>query len=386
MLTQVTSLPFPNKTIRASIGTFFFIQGLCFASWASRIPTIQSQLSLSDGELGGVLFALPVGLMTSLPLSGWSITRYGSRKMLILAAIAYTFTLPCIGLIQESWQLAGVLFLFGLWGNLFNISVNTQAVGIETIYGRSIMSTFHGLWSLAGFTGAAIGTSMISLSTSPLMHFCVISASALLLTAVAYKYILPHDAPKDASQPLFVRPDRNILMLGLIAFCSMICEGTMFDWSGVYFHKAVQAPAALTTLGYVAFMSTMAGGRFVGDRLVTRFGVKRIIQLNGVLIASGLAIAVLFPYLVTATIGFLLVGIGVSTIVPLVYGAAGKSKTMSAGVALAAVSSISFLGFLLGPPMIGFISEAANLRWSFAIVAVLGLCTTLLASQAKLSE
>jgi len=160
----------------------------------------------------------------------------------------------------------------------------------------------------------------------------------------------------------------------------------MFDWSGVYFHKIVNAPPELTTLGYVAFMSTMAGGRFIGDWLAVKLGVKRLIQLNGVVIALGLLIAVLFPYLVSATLGFLLVGIGVSTIVPLVYGAAGKSKTMSPGMALAAVSSISFFGFLLGPPMIGFISEASSLRWSFAIVAVLGFCTSLLIGKVKTEQ
>jgi MFS family permease len=159
----------------------------------------------------------------------------------------------------------------------------------------------------------------------------------------------------------------------------------MFDWAGVYFDKIVQAPAELTTLGYVAFMSTMAGGRFVGDKLAVRLGVKRLIQLNGILIAMGLLIAVFFPTLIAATFGFLLVGMGVSTVVPLVYGAAGKSKTMSAGIALAAVSSISFFGFLLGPPMIGFIAEASSLRVSFAIIAALGFCATLLVGKVRMN-
>jgi MFS family permease len=371
-----------------AVGVFFFIQGLCFASWASRIPTVQSQLDLSDAELGGVLLALPVGLMVSLPLSGWLVSRFGSRRMVILSALLYAMNLPVIGLARMPWQLVGILFVFGLWANLFNIAVNTQAVGAESLFGRSIMSSFHGVWSLAGFTGAAIGAFCVSANVSPLIQWSLIGALACVLVLVAYRWTVPRDADAggEGPRPLFVRPDRTLLMLGLIAFCGMVCEGTMFDWSGVYFQKVVQVPKELTTLGYVAFMSTMAGGRFMGDRLAARLGVRRVIQLNGVLIALGLMTAVLFPSLLTATLGFMLVGIGVSTIVPLVYGAAGRSTTLSAGMALAAVSSISFLGFLLGPPMIGFIAEAASLRVSFTVSALLGLCATLLMSRVKLAK
>ena len=382
---ETDQLALPLKTIRAAVATFFFIQGLSFASWASRIPHIQRQLDLSEAGLGGVLFALPLGLITSLPVSAWLVARYGSRLIVIIAVSLYAFTLPFIGLVQAPWQLVAVLFCFGLWGNLANISVNTQAVGTEALYGRSIMASFHGVWSLAGFSGAAIGTLMISLRVTPFVHFCFISTLAFLLVLVAHKYTLPKDAPRDSNQPIFVRPDQRLLLLGLIAFCCMTCEGTMFDWAGVYFDKIVQAPAELTTLGYVAFMSTMAGGRFVGDKLAVRLGVKRLIQLNGILIAMGLLIAVFFPTLIAATFGFLLVGMGVSTVVPLVYGAAGKSKTMSAGIALAAVSSISFFGFLLGPPMIGFIAEASSLRVSFAIIAALGFCATLLVGKVRMN-
>ncbi len=199
---------------------------------------------------------------------------------------------------------------------------------------------------------------------------------------VSYKFTLPHDIGGN-SQPLFARPDSRILLLGLIAFCCMLCEGAMADWSGVYFKKVVEANPAYTTLGYVAFTSTMAMGRFLGDRLVTKFGVKRMLQLSGTIITTGLLIAVLFPYLLTATIGFLLVGFGVSSVVPIVYGLAGKSSTMSASTALAAVSTIGFLGFLIGPPVIGFIAQAINLRWSFTLIALLGFGTAVLAGKVK---
>ena len=296
-----------------------------------------------------------------------------------MSATGYPLTLVFLGAVQHSWQLAAVLFVFGLFGNLFNISVNTQAVGVEALYKRPIMASFHGTWSLAGFSGAAIGTLAVSGSLAPLYHFALICSAVILALLVTRTYLLPTDAGK-SSQPIFAKPDAAILKLGLIAFGSMVCEGTMFDWSGVYFQKVVMVPEQQITLGYVAFMSTMAGGRFIGDRLTARLGAKRMLQCSGLVIAVGLFTAVLFPTVIPATAGFLLVGIGVSSVVPLVYSSAGKSKTMLPGVALAAVSTIGFFGFLFGPPLIGFIAQAASLRVSFSVIACFGLCTALLAS------
>ncbi|MBO9202719.1 MULTISPECIES: MFS transporter [Niastella] len=372
-----------KRAARLSIGAFFFIAGLCFASWASRIPDIKQHLQLSDGGLGAVLFALPVGLMVSLPFSGWLVHHFGSRKMVLLAAILYPLILCNIGLVQETWQLVVALFAFGLMGNLFNISVNTQAVSLEVLYGRSIMASFHGIWSLAGFTGASIGTLMINFHLNPFIHFCIIAGVAFLMMALLYRNSLRQDINADDDRPLFAKPDATLLKLGLIAMCCMVCEGAMFDWSGVYFQKVVAVSKGMIPLGYTAFMCTMAGGRFAGDKLVTRLGTLRMLQISGLVITTGLVIAIAFPTLVTATLGFMLVGIGVSSVVPLVYGVAGKSTVFSPGVALAAVSTIGYLGFLAGPPMIGFIAQAASLRISFALIAILGFTTTIISSKTK---
>lgn len=370
-----------KRRARLSIGAFFFMAGLCFASWASRIVDIKLFLKLSDGELGGVLFALPVGLMISLPFSGWLVHRFGSRKMVLISAVLYASVLSTIGLVHATWQLVITLFAFGLVGNLLNIAVNTQAVTLEVLYGRSIMASFHGIWSLAGFTGGCIGIIMINFHLSPFTHFLIITLTAFMLVGLLYRNTLKQDINADSGRPLFAKPDAALLKLGLIALCCMVCEGAMFEWSGVYFQKIVQVPKGLTTVGYTAFMCTMAGGRFTGDRLVARIGTQRMLQISGLVIACGLSLAITMPYLVTATLGFMLVGIGVSSVVPLVYGAAGKSTIFTPGVALAAVSTIGYLGFLAGPPMIGFIAQAANLRWSLALIAVLGFTTTIIATR-----
>jgi predicted MFS family arabinose efflux permease len=258
--------------------------------------------------------------------------------------------------------------------------VNTQAIAVEQLYGKTIMASFQGIWSLAGFTGAAVGTLMISLELVPFWHFCIITALSIPVVLLANRYTVKHDA-QTGKQPLFAKPDKTILLYGLIAFGSMVCEGTMFDWSGVYFQKAVAAPAQWVTLGYLLFMGAMATGRFISDRFTTRFGIKPVLQASGALIATGLMISVIFPYIIPAGIGFLMVGLGVSSVIPLIYSAAGRSKTMNPGVALAAVSTIGFIGFLLGPPLIGSIAQIASLRWSFTLIACLGLLITVLAKK-----
>jgi MFS family permease len=371
------------RVYRIAVSAFFFIAGLTFATWASRIPDIKTQLQLSNGRLGAVLFALPAGLMTSLLFAGWLVSKLGSRKVMIASALLYPAIMVILGLAVNVWQLAFVLFLFGLASNLVNIAMNTQAVDVESMYGRSIMASFHGLWSIAGFTGAAIGTLLVSAGVTPWIHFAIILAVAGILVLFFYKFTLPNDTKKEESHPFFVKPDRYILILGLIAFCSMLCEGAMADWSGVYFQNVIKSPKEYITFGYVAFTAAMATGRFIGDGMVSKLGIKKVLQLSATLIATGLFISILFPHLITCVIGFLMVGLGVSSVVPLIYSLAGKSGSMSPELALAAVSSISFLGFLIGPPLIGFIAEAAGLRMSFAVIALIGLCPAILANKVK---
>lgn len=329
------------------------------------------------------MLSLPIGLLLSLPLSGWLVAKFGSRAIAVSAALLYTSTLPFLGFVQTTGQLMICLFIFGIGGNTLNISINTQAVGTEIIYGRSIMASYHGVWSVAGFLGAAIGTLLIRTGFLPWEHFLIISGIVFLIIIITFRYLLTTDSNIDKRQPIFARPDRSLIYLGLIAFCCMICEGAMFDWSGVYFQKIIQPGKGWVSMGYTAFMSTMATGRFVGDWAATRLGKKRTLQLSGALTATGLLIAVIFPFFIPAVFGFLLVGAGVSSVVPLVYGTAGKSKILSPGVAIAAVSTIGYLGFLFGPPFIGFIAQASSLRISLGLIAILGSIITVIATRNK---
>lgn len=386
MLTRIQAL----RRFRLAVSLFFFVQGAVFATWANRIPDIKSALQLSDAALGTVLFSIPVGQMTAMYLSAWLINRFGSRRMLTLGALLYPLMLLPLGMAGNAWLLSAGLFLFGMSGNLCNIAANTQGVNLEHFYARSIMASLHGLWSLGGFLGGVISMSFIALEIRPWTHFLLVTALVIVLTTYMRRLLVRHDwKPAQTSGktiekkriPLRQRLDRNVLLLGGMSFCAMVCEGSMYDWSGLYFQQVVGAPNKLVQLGYVTCMCTMTIGRFVADYFVSRFGAQRIVRLSGLLICFGLLLAVLLPDVLPATIGFFFVGFGISSTVPVCYSIAGHSTRMNPGTALATVSSIGYLGFLLWPPVIGHLSQAITLHWTFAIVAFFGLLIALGASR-----
>jgi MFS family permease len=381
---QNKSAPLPaTASLRANrigVSIFFLLHGLCFASWASRIPTIQAQLQLTEAALGTILFALPVGFFISLPFSGWLIARLSSKKVVVLSSIGYSLALTGIGAASSALQVAASLLVFGFFANMLNISMNTQAVAVEAAYGKRLLASFHGLWSLAGFAGAATGAWMISHNISCLWHFAFITAAFVPGLLLATRYLTPRDRASEENKPLFSLPDKALLGLGLIAFCSMMVEGAMFDWSGVYMNKVVNAAAEQTAMGYTLFMVAMTTMRFMADAIAVRFGLKRMLQLSGSLATTGLLLAVFYPHYVPVLMAFALVGLGVSSVVPMVYSAAGNSRTMSPGAAITAVSSLGFMGFLIGPPAIGFIAGASTLRGSFMALAVMAIAVLLLAT------
>lgn len=378
-----TNIQSTRKRVRWAVSAFYFFQGLCFASWASRIPDIKSALQLSDGAMGTVLFALPAGQLITMPFSGFLADKYGSKKIMHFAPPLYALAMVMLSLAGSPVQLALALFVFGVTGNISNISINTQAVVAEKMYRKPIMASFHGSWSLAGFAGAIIGLLMGAVRLSPTYHFLIISALSISSTLINSAYLLTETGIQQEKRKFFPRPDGFLLSLGVIGFFAMSCEGAMFDWSGVYFKDIVGATGGWVSLGYACFMVMMTGGRFVGNKLTATFGKKKIMQINGVLIASGLIIAVIFPYIPTAAFGFLLVGLGVSTNIPNVFSLAGSHKTMSTSTALASISSISYLGFLVGPPIIGYISEVFNLRISYLLIAVFGLMISFMVTRLK---
>ncbi|MES2410314.1 MAG: MFS transporter [Bacteroidota bacterium] len=373
--------------VRLATSLFFFGMGFCFATWASRIPDIKSMLQLSEAGLGTLLFALPIGQLVGMPISGKIVAKYGSRNISIIGLLLYAFFLTLLGLATVKWELAIGLFLFGFFGNFCNIAVNTQGVYTQQLFDKPIVGSFHGSWSLAGFFGALMSLIMLALEMSPVQHFMIAFVLIVLIVVFNYKFIVKtkvKQQEEQASYSFFKKPDATLIWLGIICFCCMASEGIMFDWSGVYFKEIVKAPGALIVLGYTTFMISMASGRFLSDFLVHKYGNKKVLLVSGIVISTGLYSAVLFPYLIPCTIAFMMVGFGVSNVVPIIFNVAGNNGKVPTSIALTIVSSISFLGFLIGPPLIGFIAELTSLKYSFAIIGVFGIFITVLVSRLKI--
>lgn len=362
---------------RLAVAAYYFVPGAVFASWASRIPDIKHLLHLGNGQLGTVLFAIPIGQLLMMAFSGILVSRFGSKKMLVLSEVLYAAVLVGIGCSSSVFHLILALVAFGMMANLMNIATNTQACLVEKMYGRNIMSSFHGLWSLGGFAGGIIGAVFANTVLPIEAHFGSILAMSLLIVALGFRHLVNDATAKaeeeDVPKFSFRTIDPVLFLLGLMGFAGMFCEGTVYDWSGVYFSSVVKPDEIFVRAGYVAGMGAMTLGRFMADGFVTKYGSSRVLKVCGTLIVVGLWLAAALPYLIPATVGFLLVGFGISSSVPICYSIAGKLGVMKASIAITIVSSISFFGFLVGPPVIGWLSEATNLRIAISVAACLGL-------------
>jgi MFS family permease len=229
---------------------------------------------------------------------------------------------------------------------------------------------------------------MVAFHVKPYFHFCIIAVVIIIADLLSNKYLVDGAITGDTSEKrkFFSKPEGVLVQLGIIAFCSMSSEGAMFDWSGVYFQDVVKAQGELVTFGYVIFMATMATGRFLGDKLVARIGKKKLLQISGLLTSCGLFLSVIFPYIVPATIGFLLVGFGVSSVIPITYSLGGRLTKVSPSIAIATIASVGYLGFLMGPPMIGYIAHVAGLRYSYALIGIFGFCIAFIVTKLKVVE
>ncbi|MES2241085.1 MAG: MFS transporter [Bacteroidota bacterium] len=359
------------KGYRLATTIFFFISGFGYSSWASRIPAIKEQLHLSEAEFGAVLFAFPIGLILTMPFTGRILNLFSSRYCMLLGAILFNIVLALPGFAAFVWQLVIILLIFGGSRNVLNLSMNAHSLEVQRLYPKSIITTFHAIWSLAGFAGAGLGYAMVTQHIAPSQHLLGVSVAMLAVTACFYPMTLISE-PSREKKKFFSKPDKSLTKFAVICFVSMACENTMYDWSGIYFQNVLHASQKITTAAFVFFMTAVTLGRFCGDHIVMRCGVKKMLFYSAVFISAGFLICFLLPFIVSTIFGFVLIGIGVSCTVPLVFSIAGKSTGLSSGSALTSISTIGYLGFLIVPPMVGFISEALTMKWAFLIMALLG--------------
>ena len=369
---------------RIAISAFFFCCGCTFATWAARIPSIKEKFDFNEAQLGAVLFMLPLGAIVGLPFAGWSVSHFGSRFMTFLSAILYVVLLLAIGYSPSVFILSIVLFLFGFWGDVLNIAMNTQAILVQKeMYTKPLMSSFHGMWSVGAMVGASLGGVLMKLKLSTIQHFWSVSVFIVVIILFFLFHLIKKDTPISKDQKLFAWPDKTLLLLGAICFCCALCEGAMADWSSLYYKQVIKDLNRVSTTGYTAFALMMAIGRLIGDKLTARLGYKGILMLDSLLIATGLGLAIGFQNPFTVIAGFGLVGFGVATIIPIVYSLSGRTKTMATSTALAAVSTVGFTGFLIGPPIIGFVAHEIGLRWALSLVLMLGLVILILARKVR---
>ncbi len=393
MKNRVELTPLTQKSVRKSVFLYFFFVGLCFSSWACRIPEIKSALGLDDAAWGAMLFMIPIGQVIGMSFSGWLISRVGSNRVLRVAAIGYALALLMIGvaslnILPELFVAA--LILFGFFGNFCNISMNTQGVIVEDYYNRPIMASFHGGWSLAGLLGGVIGLSMTTLGISIPIHFGFVTLVVVFGSLVQYSNLQYDASPRtkrgvERSDEPIERPSFELflVLLGVVGFFGWVSEGTMADWSGLYMQQIVGIDERFTPIALTLYMVAMTTGRFLLDRSIVKWGRRNVLMICCSSVFVGMAIAVMFPYVITSLIGFMIVGFGTCGVIPILYSVAGEKSKMHTGRALTIVSTISFAGFLIGPPIIGFISEATSLRYSFALIGALGVAALAMAATLK---
>ena len=392
---------YSKEHICFAVLSFFLAQGLCFSSWASRIPDIKEIFTVNDALYWGiVLFMIPVGKFVAIPLAGYLVSKLGSRIMVQISIMGYALSLFAIGTALNIYMLGVFLFCFGVFWNLCDISLNTQGIGIERLYGRTIMASFHGGWSLAACLGALIGFIMIVSDITPFWHFTLIAALILLLTMVSRRYLqddvftaeVKEEAVEDKSEKwqYIKRPEMLLIKLGLVGLFALVVESAMFDWSGVYFESVLQVPKSLQ-IGFLVFMVMMTVGRFLANYAYRIWGKQRVLQLSGAFIFIGFFTSALLGSTVDSmalkvivnSFGFMLVGLGISSMVPTIYSLVGAKSKTPVGIALTILSSISFIGSLVAPLLIGAISQAFNMEYAYMVVGLLGLCILLMTTFSK---
>ena len=347
------------------------MSGLSFSTWASRIPTIKSTFDFNEAALGTILLALPIGSLIGLPISGWLVSRFNSRVPLAIGYGLNTIALAMIGFATSTLTLVIAVMVFAFTTRIFNISVNTQAITLQKQYDKKIIGSFHGFWSSGGIAGILFSTLFLALNVSMQLHFIIIGVISLLVTCYSYQFLLKGDRSTTGNKLVLSKPDPYIFYLGLIVFFSAICEGGMFDWSGIYFQEVIRVK--IFTYGYLIFMTFMALSRFISDVIIDRMGMASMYIMSAAFIIMGILLAIIFPYFWTAMIGFSLVGFGTAAVVPMSYALAGQSKKYSPGMAISIIATYSITGMLLGPPLIGYLAHAFGLRASFVVFALCGL-------------
>jgi len=370
----------PPWSARLATAAIFFVNGAGTGGWVVRIPEVQQHLGLSTGTLGLMLLGVPLGALVSMPLAGVLVNRHGSKPVSLISAFAFLAVLPLPVLAPAPGWLGLALVLMGATSGALDLAMNAQAVTVEARFSRPIMSSFHALFSLGGLAGSGVGGLLAHAGVSPPVH---LSGAAVTLAGVALvslpRFLPPTFETLGTGGPAFALPSRSLLVLGVMAFCVLMGEGAMADWTAVYLRQVMHADPGLAAAGYSAFSLAMAAGRLAGDSLAIRLGQVGLVRVGGLVAALGLGSALVLGGVGLSITGFGLVGAGLSIIFPNLVSAAAKVKDQAPGTAIAAISTVGYTGFMAGPPIIGFAAEFLTLRGALGLVVLSGLIIATLA-------
>lgn len=372
---------------RVAVNLFFFVNGFIYASWAARIPRLQDNYHMDNQALGFVLLSFSIGAFIAMPISGWLIVLKGSRHITRISALLSCVFFVLIPYSPNLFIIHILFFSMGASAGIMDVSMNAQAVAVENHLARPIMSFFHAMFSIGMVSGGLAGSIFTKLSWSLHTHFFIAGVSGMVLLLLASLSLYNDDVGVNANKQKIIQwPSRAIVGLGFIAFCCMVGEGSMADWSANYLKHELFANEARAALGLTSFAATMTIGRLLGDRGRSRFGDRKLIQYCAVFALIGIALILSKLEIIVVLIGFGIVGLGLSIIVPIVYSLAGSMPNVPAGVGIGMSTTIGYAGFMVGPPVIGFLADSFSLRFALSFVALLFLIMFVLTLTVKIQK
>lgn len=378
-------LPPPPTTPwrRLSIAFFFALSGLALTNWTTRVPSLKERFGLDDGHIGLLLFCPVVGTLTLVLLANYLVARFGSRRMTRMGSYCITASLFGIGWSQNVSMLAVALLIYGAGTGLMNIAMNDQAATLERRYRRSIMASFHGMFSLGMMAGGGIAGLLIHLGLTPEWHL-TLTGSLLLIGSLFSKRLLIQPPPKLERHHggLFVYPRGRVWLVGIIASATVFVEGSLTDWASVFL-KSLEATESMAALGVTSFAAAMTAGRLIGDRWIENIGPKWALQIGGTFSVLGLGMAVVTGNLPLSLIGFALTGLGLSTLFPCLLSLARSNPLMTSSAAISSVAMMGYVALLAGPSVLGFLAHAVGVRWSFIALILSSTVIVVMAASAS---
>ena len=365
---------------RLAILISFLINGFSVGNFVSRIPDFKYELGISNGALGASLFCASIGVLAALRPTSRAAAKYGSGPIVRLSAFTLALAVPFVGLIFNLLWFLFSLFIYGVLSSIHDLSINAHAAALENKAGKRVMSKFHAMWSIGGLTGGAIGGVLTSFNVSILTPAIAIGCFIFLVALFTRNWFLPAEADQHVIEKHEKRKTpRRFLILGLLGLCGSLGEGAASDWGGVLARETFEASTLMSALPYVFFSATMVIGRLSGDFLAHKFGVVKLLTWSGFISGVGLIAGLFAGNIYGIIIGWLLLGIGLSTVIPMMVSATGAlandkySGQVSAAEGVALVTGVAYFGFVIGPPLIGFMSEIITLRWAMLLPAVLAI-------------